>query len=352
MNTQCFVQDMVKDTRFEGFLLVRMADQRQANNGQKYLDMTLGDRTGEVNAKVWDENAQPPQTGTVIKVRASLQEYKGRLQMRVERMRSAEETDGIDMSLLTVSAPETPESMLKEIREQADKLQTEDLKKIVLEMLSMTGPSLMWFPAAQKVHHAERSGLLHHTLSMLRTANAVLPNYPFLNADLVLAGVIVHDLSKVYEMQADETGNVSDYTVSGMLLGHLVHGVMRIEEAARRVGVTSEYVLLLQHMVISHHGIPEYGSPRPPMIPEAEMLHMIDDMDAKMNEMEGIQRRTVPGVFSEKIWSLDRRMYHPAVAQPLPFEEKKEEMAKPAAVPAPSRRLSPEEAQRAYDGLL
>ena len=128
---------------------------------------------------------------------------------------------------------------------------------------------------------------------------------------MLRAGAIAHDLSKTAEFLSDEAGNVSDYSAEGQLLGHLVHGVAQVREAARRANVSGEYVLLLSHMVISHHGEPDHGSPRPPMFAEAEMLHMLDDMDAKMHEMESVMRRTPVGAFSEKIWSLDRRLYHP-----------------------------------------
>lgn len=161
-------------------------------------------------------------------------------------------------------------------------------------MLRLTGDKLEWFPAAQRLHHAERSGLLHHTTSMLNLARHVVAAYPFLNAELLYAGVILHDLCKTTEMISDETGSVSDYSADGLLIGHLVRGVARIEEAAKNVGVSGEIVLLLEHMVLSHHSIPEYGSPKAPMFPEAEVLARIDDLDAKMNEMQGILAR-VPG---------------------------------------------------------
>lgn len=358
MMQQITVSSMVKDTRFEGFLLVRSADQRTSSNGGKYLDMTLSDRTGDVNAKVWDPNAQPPESGSVLKVRAALQEYNGRLQMKVEKMRAALPEDQVDLSRLITCAPQTPEEMLKEIHDTIDSMKIVDLQLICREMLAMTGEKLTYYPAAQRMHHAERSGLLHHTTSMLRTAKGILPNYPFLNADLLLAGIIVHDLSKVVEMKSDEKGNVNDYSATGLLLGHLVHGVMQISEAARRCNVNSEYVLLLEHMVISHHDKPEFGSPRPPMFAEAQMLHMIDDMDAKMNEMESILRRTAPGVFSEKIFSLDRRMYHPVMEGFGEEEEEKVEKEVPQSAPAARREEHPRarterpDAQKAYEGLL
>ncbi len=305
------VASLTRDTKFEGFLLVRTADQRTASNGGKYLDLTLCDTTGDINCKMWDGTVPPPRQGMVIKVRGTVQEYNGRLQLRIERLRNPGPNDDVDPSQLMPCAPESPETMLDEINRTIDGMETPELQLILRELLSMCGDKLTYYPAAQRVHHAERSGLLHHTISVLRAAEAVLPLYPFLDGDLLRAGCIAHDLSKTAEMLSDEAGNVSDYSAEGQLLGHLVHGVSQVQEAARRAGVTGEYVLLLSHMVISHHGLPEHGSPRPPMFPEAEMLHLLDDMDAKMNEMEGVMRRTPVGAFSEKIWTLDRRLYHP-----------------------------------------
>jgi 3'-5' exoribonuclease len=178
-------------------------------------------------------------------------------------------------------------------------------------MLDLAGERLSWFPAAQRMHHAERSGLLHHTTDMLRLANALLAVYPWLNRDLLLAGVIIHDLGKIEEMKSDRTGNVTDYTRDGQLLGHLVRGITNLNRVAEETGVTSEAVVLLEHMLLSHHGESEYGSPKPPMFAEAEALHWIDIMDARMNTMKAVTDKTPPGAFSEKIFSLDRRVYHP-----------------------------------------
>ncbi len=314
---------MQRDHKFEGFLLVRTAEQRTSSNGGKYLDMTLCDTSGDINCKMWDGTVPPPRQGSIVKVRGTVQEYNGRLQMRIERLRTPSPEDDIDVSALMPCAPEKPEDMLSEINRTIDRMKAPELRGIMKEMIAMCGNKLMYYPAAQRLHHAERSGLLHHTISVLRAAEKLLPLYPFLNGDLLRAGAIAHDLSKTAEFLSDEAGNVSDYSAEGQLLGHLVHGVAQVKEAARRANVTGEYVLLLCHMVISHHGEADHGSPRPPMFPEAEMLHMLDDMDAKMNEMEGVMRRTPAGAFSEKIWSLDRRLYHPHYgASPAAAQEK------------------------------
>ncbi len=307
-----------KDTKFEGFLLVRMSEQRTGSNGGKYLDMNLADRTGEINAKVWDGNVPPPAPGSVVKVRGATLEYNGRLQLRVEKLRAPDNTDDVDMSALTPCAPEPPEEMLKELDEAVAAIASEPLRKITAEMLARSRERLVYFPAAQRIHHAERSGLLHHTTGMLRLARAVLPLYPLLNADLVIAGVIVHDLCKTEELSSDEMGVVKDYTEEGLLLGHIVLGVTRIAEVAKAVNVTGEPVTLLEHMMLSHHGEEAYGSPRKPMFPEAEVLHWLDLMDARMNEMEAAMERLAPGVFSEKIWSLERRLYKPQYGELTP----------------------------------
>ncbi|NLB89971.1 MAG: CMP-binding protein, partial [Clostridiales bacterium] len=212
-------------------------------------------------------------------------------------------------------APWPAEEMLKRVYDVIDNMNQKEIQKILRVRMETIQEELAYYPAAQRLHHAERSGLLHHMISMLKTADAILSCYPWLNGDLLRAGVILHDLSKIEEMDSDALGNVKDYTKDGLLIGHLVRGVANLAKAAQEAGVTGEIPLLLEHMILSHHGVAEYGSPRMPMFPEAEALHWIDVFDAKMNEMQGILKRTLPGTFSERIWSLDRRIYHPVYEQ-------------------------------------
>lgn len=301
--------ELEKDQRYEGFLLVRTADRRTGSNGGKYLDLNLADRTGELNAKVWDGSVALPTAGTVVKVRGTTLEYNGRLQLRVEKLRDAAPSDDYDIAALAPCAPEAPESMLAEMQETLDGFTSEPLKRLTGELLRRYKERLLYYPAAQRIHHAERGGLLHHTVGMLRMAKEVVRQYPWLNADLLYAGVMLHDICKTEELDSDEMGVVRDYSKQGLLLGHLVLGVTRIQEAANDLGITGESVLLLQHMILSHHGEAEFGSPRKPMFPEAEVLHWVDLLDARMNEMRTAVEKLKPGVFSEKIWSLDRRLY-------------------------------------------
>ncbi len=307
------VSQLAQNMRFEGFLLVRSAEKKTDRNGRDYVDMSLVDRTGEINSKIWNWTAEDhlPPSGSAILLRGLVQEYNGRLQLRVEKWRPAEERDGLDMNRLVPCAPREPGEMRDEIEETLASFENQSLRRITEEMLRMAGDRLNWYPAAQRMHHAERSGLLHHTTDMLRLARGVLAVYPWLNRDLLLAGVILHDLGKTEEMISDPAGNVTDYTREGQLLGHLVRGITNLEHAAEKTGVGGETVVLLEHMLLSHHGEPEYGSPRPPMFPEAEALHWIDMMDARMNTMKTAFDKTPEGAFSEKVISLERRVYHP-----------------------------------------
>ena len=304
------LSEIRRDDKFEGFLIVRSAEQRAAASGKNYLDMTLADRSGSINAKMWDGTVQPPVAGSIVKVRATGNEFNGRMQLRVEKIRAAENRDGVDMSTLIPCAPEAPKAMLEEIVRAADHIADPDLRRITCELLDRAGSKLLTFPAAKQMHHAERSGLLHHMTTMLKAARAIMTVYPQLNASLLTAGVIVHDLAKIDEMDADALGLVSDYSVDGKLLGHIVRGVVNIELAAQKTGASRGKALLLQHMVLSHHGIPEYGSPLAPKFPEAEVLNAIDTLDARLYEMNEALSRAMPGGFSEKVWGLDNRQLY------------------------------------------
>ena len=305
-----YLADIKRDDRFEGYLIVRSAEQRASKKRKNYLDMTLADKSGSINAKMWDGTVQPPLAGSIVKVRATGNEFNGRMQLRVEKIRATESRDAVDMSTLIPCAPRDPKEMLDEVVRAADHIADPDLRKITCELLDRAGDKLLTFPAAKQMHHAERGGLLHHTTTMLRAANAIMTVYPQLNASLLTAGVIVHDLAKIDEMDADTLGLVSDYSVDGKLIGHIVRGVVNIQLAAEKTKASPGKALLLQHMVLSHHGIPEYGSPLAPKFPEAEVLNTIDTLDARLYEMNEALSRAIPGGFSEKVWGLDNRQLY------------------------------------------
>ena len=309
MKQQPQLAEMIKGQMFDGFLLTRAATQRTSSNGSKFLDMTLCDISGEVNAKMWDGFTPAPAVADVLRVRGMMTEYNGKPQLRVDKMRVATEADDVDMSALAPCAPFPAGDMLDVILNRVDAFRDPELKQLVLTRLEECGDKLNYYPAASKLHHAERSGLLHHTSTMLRMAAHVCEVYPSLDSDLLAAGVILHDLCKITEMSADEIGMVSDYTAEGMLVGHLVQGVAELSRLGHSLHVKKETLLLLEHMILSHHDLPEYGSPKKPMFPEAEVLHILDLLDARMFEMNRALATTPPGSFTDRIWSLDRKLY-------------------------------------------
>ena len=309
MKQQPMLTEMIKGQMFDGFLLTRAAIQRTSSNGSKFLDMTLCDISGEVNAKMWDGYTPAPNVADVLRVRGMMTEYNGKPQLRVDKMRVATEADDFDMSALAPCAPYPANEMMGVILERVNKIEDEQLRELVLARLQECGDKLSYYPAASKLHHAERSGLLHHTSTMLKMAGHVCEVYPSLDSDLLAAGVVLHDLCKISEMASDEIGMVSDYTAEGMLIGHLVQGVAELSRLGKELGVKKETLLLLEHMILSHHDLPEYGSPKPPMFPEAEVLHVLDLMDARIFEMNRALSTIQPGCFTERIWSLDRKLY-------------------------------------------
>jgi len=297
----------------EGFCLVKAVEQKTNVKGQAFLDMTLMDSGGEVNAKLWDY--RPETHGIVsmndlVKVRGTLSVYNGQDQFRVERLRMVTDRDNARMEDFVPSAPQPGEEMLEEIVAVVREFKTEPLKQLVLSILEEKKETLLFWPAAFRLHHAVRGGLLWHTLSILRLAQAVAALYPEVNADLLFTGVILHDLDKLSEYNVPATGLATGYTLKGNLVGHLVGGAVYLEQKAKEFDLPQETLLLLQHMLISHHGEPEFGAAVRPMFLEAELLSELDLMDARVNEIAVAMQGVQPGEFSNKIWALDNRKFY------------------------------------------
>ncbi len=302
-----------KDDPIDGVLLIKTVDVRKSSNGGLYLDMTVMDATGEMNAKCWNwqENAPVPKVNSPVRVKALITEFNGKLQMRVDRIREAREEE-VAWSDLVPTAPRAPQEMYEELVACARSLENQELSRLAVALLVEKKEQLLFWPAAVSFHHAERSGLLHHTTTMLRAAQALLPVYPYLNRSLLLCGVIAHDLCKIDELSAGELGIASEYTKAGNLVGHIVQGVAHLRQIGAQLGLSEEVLLLMEHMLLSHHELPEYGSPKPPLFPEAQMLHILDMLDARLFAMREALLSTPKGAFSDRVRALDgRKLYHP-----------------------------------------
>ncbi|NLM36392.1 MAG: HD domain-containing protein, partial [Clostridiales bacterium] len=248
--------------------------------------------------------------------------WQSSLQLKIEKIRPTTEEDNLDVSEFVPTAPLPAQEMYNFIMSYVDNMKNDDIRLLVTTMLEEYKDKLMYYPAAKKNHHAVRSGLLYHVSTMLRAAEKLCEVYTSLNKDLLYAGVILHDLAKMEEMASSQLGIVSDYTVEGTLLGHIIQGIKNVELVGQRLGIDKEVVMLLQHMILSHHYEPEYGSPVKPMIPEGEILHYLDIIDARLFDMTKATKEIEPGSFSDRLWSLEnRRIYKPN----LKYEEENEQ---------------------------
>lgn len=315
---QFYAADLHTQTEITDFFMVKSAGIKVGSNKKQYFDVLLGDKTGEVNSKKWDisEREAPVlaaiKEGDIVKVRAQVTDWQGQTQLRIGRIRMSNPEDGLDVSDYIKTAPERSEDMYDFIYKTAEAMADQDLRRLCTKVLSDNHDRLMYYPAATRNHHAEYGGLLYHVKRMLMTGLRVCEVYRNLNRDLVAAGVILHDIEKLNEIQSNQYGISPGYSFEGQLLGHLVQGVKFLDRTCRELGFPEEKTLMLEHMILSHHYEPEFGSPKKPMFPEAEVLHYLDILDARMFDMEDALRGVAPGTFSDRIWTLDnRKVYKP-----------------------------------------
>lgn len=294
----------------EKFLLIKSSVKGIASNGKPFLTLILQDQSGEIEAKLWDasdEDESSYSAETIVKVIGDVQNYRGRNQLRLRQIRSAAPTDPVKLSDFLVTAPLEKEEMLSKITQYIFEMKNPNIQRITRHLLKKYQSEFLEYPAATKNHHEFVSGLAYHVVSMLDLAKAIANLYPSLDKDLLYAGVLLHDLGKVTEL----SGPISTtYTVEGNLLGHINIMVSEIVLAAKELGISGEEVMVLQHLVLSHHGKAEWGSPKPPLIKEAEILHYIDNVDAKMNMLDRALERVKPGEYSERIFALDNRSFY------------------------------------------
>ncbi|MBP3384136.1 MAG: HD domain-containing protein [Firmicutes bacterium] len=316
---ETYIADIRTAQEVTDFFMVKSIAVKIGANKKQYLDLMLGDKTGEISGKKWDvsDDELPSlmeiREGEIIKIRANVTEWNGLKQFRVMRIRKKAENDPVEMSDFIKAAPEKPEDMYNYIMEKAQGFTDEDLKKLCVKVLEDNREKLMYYPAASKNHHAQMAGLLYHVKRMLMNGERMCQVYTNLNADLVMAGVILHDMEKINEIESNELGIASGYSFEGQMLGHLIQGVKTLDRLTLELDFPREKAIMLEHMILSHHYEPEFGSPKKPLFPEAEILHYLDIIDARMFDMQDALEKTEPGEFSDRVWTLDnRRLYKPA----------------------------------------
>lgn len=292
------------------FFLVHKATQGVTAQGKDYMTLHLQDKSGEIEAKVWTVTKEDMATlkpELIIHVKGDVINYRGRKQMKVNQFRVATEADGLKTQDFIDGAPMSLDEIKSQMQSFIFEIENANLQRITRHLLQKYDEAFFTFPAASSHHHNFVSGLSYHVLTMLQIAKGLCEIYPNLNKSLLYSGIILHDMGKVRELSGPIA---TSYTLEGNLLGHISIASEEVAEAARELGIQGEEVLLLRHLILSHHGKLEYGSPKLPHVKEAEILYFIDNIDARMNMFDKAFKKIEKGQFTERIFGLENRQFY------------------------------------------
>lgn len=306
------VSAMALNDEIEGFYILKSANPKVTANGKPFLTGALSDRTGVMEMKVWDY-AGPltaADEGKVVKVRGTVGEFRGTPQFTASRIRLAAADDQVDPASLVPTAPIDREAAMAALQKWAASIVDEDYRAVAEAMLERHGQALERIPAAKSVHHAFLGGLLMHTANMMKLADFLAELYrDTIDRSLLLAGTLLHDMAKEQEFVFSQLGLATDYSVKGQLLGHLVMGAQEAARVAETLRVPEEKSVLLQHLILSHHGEPEFGAAVRPLCAEAELLSLIDAVDSRMEIYREAYDTMDTGTFSPRIFALEKKVF-------------------------------------------
>ncbi len=297
-----YIADLKPDQPVSSLFLVREKEIRTSpRTGTEWLQLELADRTGTIEAKMWDNFAEVAPTferDDIVKVQGRVKTYKGRNELAIEQLRLAGERD-YNLEDFLPHTKQNVDEMYKRLRERVVGMSNPWLQRLLAGILDdpAIAAKLKRAPAAMTMHHAYLGGLLEHIVSLCGLARAAAAHYPEADADLLLAGVILHDLGKIDELTYTRAFS---YTTEGQLLGHIVIALALVRKQIDAIpDFPRPLAILVEHLLVSHHGSYEFGSPRLPMFREAVLLHYLDDLDSKM----GAMRATLESDLGEGEWS-------------------------------------------------
>ncbi|HEX7186468.1 MAG TPA: HD domain-containing protein [Thermoanaerobaculia bacterium] len=310
------IRDWESGDTVQGFALLTKKELRQDRNNKSYLDLELADASGSIVAKIWADS--PAMNGQFephqfIAFKGSVKSYRDQLQLSIDACREAVDSDsdhGFDKAKLIPSTREDIDDLWRRLdRVLSAHVRRPVLRRLAEEALRAHEAELREHPAAKSMHHAYRGGLLEHVVSMAELAVRICEHYRDVDRDLVLLGVLFHDLGKLRELGAMPA---NDYTLEGRLIGHVVIGRDLLRDRCAAIpGFPDDLRILLEHLVLSHQGRKEYASPVEPMTPEALVLHFVDDLDSKLNQLRA-SREAAPGISYHR--GLARYVYLPPLA--------------------------------------
>ncbi len=311
------IKNLIPGDEVDDYFLLKRAEIKLTHTSppKEYLDAIISDKTGEIPAKYWDISSFEKETLNsmkLVRVVGLVQDYQGKLQVKINRIRLATDLEGVKLSDFIRAAPVSTNHLLDQLFQSATQIRHQDLKKIVLFCLEKNRKKIEEYPAAKSMHHDYLGGLAYHVNRMLELANFICQQRPFLNRDLLVAGVLLHDVAKTEEFDAC-LGVVADYTTIGKLIGHISIANTMVNEAAITLDLDAKsgVVLALQHLILSHHNKGEWGSPVRPRTPEALALHLIDTLDAQLQAVEdAIEMKTPDSEWTQPIRILDNTSFY------------------------------------------
>lgn len=281
---------------------VNTVNESTTRDGQPYASLNLMDETGTLTARWWNALPETLFSGGVYRFRGVVNEYNSRLQFIVKDFELIE--DPAITALYFESAPQSVEWIAEKVDEYLSFITDKDYYEVTSRLINSRREAFLSYPAATQNHHAYLQGLSYHTVTMCQVAQNLLPIYPFLNPSLVYAGILLHDIAKTEELTEAKS---PEYSTEGKLIGHLVMGARWVHEVANEVGVPADKALLLEHIIIAHHGRKEWGSAQTPQIAEAEFIYFIDNLDSKMESIRVHLDEVDVGEWTKRIPVLDGR---------------------------------------------
>ena len=303
------INELTDGMRGKFLVLLNSLTKGVTSKGATYLSCVLQDKTGSIDAKYWSptpEQIAHLKPGMILEVDGEVLNYNKQLQMKINNVIVIDRSS-VDLNDFIKEGDIPRGELKKRISEVIDAFENKTLKTLILKVMEHFELDFYNYPAAAKIHHDFVGGLATHVWGMIRLAVSICECYPSLNKELLLTGVILHDIGKCVELSGPV---ITEYTVEGKLLGHISIMQAVVAQIAHENELEGEEIMLVRHMILSHHGEYEYGSPVLPMIPEAEILHYIDNIDARMNVLAKAYEGVNEGEFTSRQFALENRAFY------------------------------------------
>lgn len=306
------VNNFKENDKINEKLLVTNCTKCVTNNGLAYLNMELRDATGSINAKKWDATSEDEKLfvdGKIVEIHGEVIFHKTGLQIKILNGKEVDEKD-IDMSNFAKVSPYSLETLKEKLLHHYNSISNPDIKLLTKNMLTRFGKQVYTYPAAITIHHDYERGLLTHITSMCDLAEFIVNNYPYsdIDKDLLIAGIIIHDLGKIEEYEGPI---IFKKTLEGKLIGHISIVANILKEECEKIKFNNEEIpTLLEHMILSHHGQLEFGSPVLPLTKEAMLLSLIDNLDSRIIALDKALEGVKPGEFTQKVFALENRSFY------------------------------------------